>query len=169
MDAFKSRDPERPWAWFVQATRRVSLQDFHLLTRTCRAWAREKLGVSHVWLSKLFRKFEADPAEVRRLQAYGNPTLEQLNRARECTQRMRGRGELRNPRQRVPPLPPAFVESVRRRFAEGWSKSRLRRELLLDLDRKRVKKILEKVCSDVELVRQHRAAASIWWTRKQRE
>jgi hypothetical protein len=34
LDAFKSRDPERPWAWFVQATRKVSPQDFRLLTRT---------------------------------------------------------------------------------------------------------------------------------------
>jgi hypothetical protein len=133
-----------------------------------RKWARD-LGIDHAWLLRLVRRFETDPAEVARLQAFGDPTLAQLNRARECTRRMRERGELRNPRQRVPPLPPAFVESVRRRFAEGWSKSRLRSELLLDLDRKRAKKILEKVCSDVELVRQHRAAASIWWTRKQRE
>jgi len=136
--------------------------------KPARAWARE-LGVSHVWLLKLVRKFETDPELVRRLQGYGDPTLEQLNRAKEYTQRMRERGELRNPRQRVPPLPPAFVESVRRRFAEGWSRSRLARELRLDLDWRTVKRILEKVCSDVELVRRHRAAASTWWTRKQRE
>ncbi len=33
LNAFKGRDPDRPWAWFVQATRRVSPQDFKLLTR----------------------------------------------------------------------------------------------------------------------------------------
>jgi hypothetical protein len=33
LDAFKGRDPDRPWAWFVQATRKVSPQDFHLLTQ----------------------------------------------------------------------------------------------------------------------------------------
>jgi hypothetical protein len=107
-----------------------------------RAWAREKLGVSHVWLLKLFRKFEADPAEVRRLQAYGNPTLEQLNRAREYTRRMRERGELRRPRARRR-VSPAMEQFVRERFAQGWSKSRLARELFLD--RRTVKRILQKV------------------------
>jgi hypothetical protein len=34
LDAFKGRDPEQGWAWFVQATRKVSLHDFELLTRT---------------------------------------------------------------------------------------------------------------------------------------
>ena len=109
---------------------------------TGRKWARD-LGIDHAWLLRLVRKFEEDPAEVQRLQAYGDPTLEQLNRAKEHTQRMRNRGELRNPRQRVPPLPPAFVESVRERFAQGWSKSRLARELFLD--RRTVKSILQKV------------------------
>jgi hypothetical protein len=33
LSAFESRDPNRPWAWFVQATRKVSAQDFSLLTR----------------------------------------------------------------------------------------------------------------------------------------
>jgi hypothetical protein len=113
---------------------------------SCRTWAREKLGVSHVWLLKLVRQFEADPAEVRRLQAYGDPTLEQLNRAKEYTQRLRARGELRSPspRRRVPPaIPPAMEQFVRERFARGWSKSRLARELFLD--RRTVKRILQKV------------------------
>lgn len=34
LDAFKGRDPDRPWAWFVQATRKVSAKDFQLLTRS---------------------------------------------------------------------------------------------------------------------------------------
>jgi hypothetical protein len=60
-----------------------------------RAWARE-LGISHTWLQKLIREFQADPSEMWRLQArYGDPTLAQLDRAREYTRRMRERGELR--------------------------------------------------------------------------
>jgi hypothetical protein len=109
---------------------------------SARAWAKQ-LGVSHVWLLKLFRKFEADPVEVRRLQAYGDPTSEQLNRAKECTQRMRDRGELRSTCRRFPPaIEPAMEQFVRERFAQGWSKSRLARELFLD--RRTVKRILQK-------------------------
>jgi len=33
LDAFKKRDPEQVWAWFVQATREVTRHDFCLLTR----------------------------------------------------------------------------------------------------------------------------------------
>lgn len=33
LDAFKGRDPDRPWAWFVQATRKVTEHDFRVLTR----------------------------------------------------------------------------------------------------------------------------------------
>jgi hypothetical protein len=33
LDAFQGRNPETGWAWFVQATRKVSLHDFDLLTR----------------------------------------------------------------------------------------------------------------------------------------
>lgn len=32
LDAFKGFDPQRPWAWFVQATRRITENDFMLLT-----------------------------------------------------------------------------------------------------------------------------------------
>jgi hypothetical protein len=32
LDAFKGRNPEQGWAWFVQATRRISSHDFELLT-----------------------------------------------------------------------------------------------------------------------------------------
>ena len=34
LDAFKDRDPNKPWAWFVQSTHRVSERDFKTLTRT---------------------------------------------------------------------------------------------------------------------------------------
>lgn len=33
LDAFKGRDPEGPWAWFVQGTHKVSDHDFVVLTR----------------------------------------------------------------------------------------------------------------------------------------
>jgi len=33
LDAFQDRDPNRPWAWFVQATRKISEHDFSVLTR----------------------------------------------------------------------------------------------------------------------------------------
>ena len=99
---------------------------------SARSWAKQ-LGVTHVWLLKLVRKFETDPAEVRRLQAYGDPTLEQLRRAKQYTEAMRDRGELRSPRRRVPPaIPPAIEQVVRERFVQGWTKSRLARELFLD-------------------------------------
>lgn len=32
LDAFEGRDPNEPWSWFVQATRKVSEHDFRLLT-----------------------------------------------------------------------------------------------------------------------------------------
>lgn len=108
-----------------------------------RKWARD-LGISHVWLLKLVRKFKTDPAEVRRLQAYGDPTVEQLRSAKEYTQRMRNRGELRSPRWRVPPaIEPAMEQFVRERFAQGWNKARLVREL--SLDRRAVNRILQTV------------------------
>jgi hypothetical protein len=34
LDAFQGRDLERSWAWFVQATRKITEQDFKILTRT---------------------------------------------------------------------------------------------------------------------------------------
>lgn len=33
LEAFQDRDPNKAWAWFVQATRRISKDDFRLLTR----------------------------------------------------------------------------------------------------------------------------------------
>ena len=109
-----------------------------------RKWARD-LGISHVWLLKLVRKFKTDPAEVHRLQRMGDPTSAELDRAKEYTRRMQGRGELRSPaRRRVPPaIEPAMERFVRERFAQGWNKARLAREL--SLDRRAVSKILQKV------------------------
>ncbi|MHA1278520.1 MAG: hypothetical protein ACTSQ8_15110 [Candidatus Helarchaeota archaeon] len=33
LEAFRDRDPNKPWAWFVQATRKVSAHDFNVLTK----------------------------------------------------------------------------------------------------------------------------------------
>jgi hypothetical protein len=33
LDAFRDRDPNKSWAWFVQATRRISQHDFEILMR----------------------------------------------------------------------------------------------------------------------------------------
>lgn len=64
-----------------------------------RDWARQ-LGISHTWLQKLVRQFEEDPGEMWELQvAYGDPTLEQLSRARQDTEELRRRGGL-HPRRR---------------------------------------------------------------------
>jgi hypothetical protein len=67
-----------------------------------REWARQ-LGISHTWLQKLVRQFEADPSEMyRELRCCGEPTFEQLARARKYTQQMRECGELRSSRLRGP-------------------------------------------------------------------
>lgn len=96
--------PPRPWR---------SKEESHLIRRfafqwwTCRdrgkpsvrSWAKG-LGVSHVWLLKLVCQFQADPSLVdhmdREARRHGNPTLEQLKRARERTLQMGVRGELRS-------------------------------------------------------------------------
>jgi hypothetical protein len=63
-----------------------------------RAWGLPT-GISHTWLQKLVRQFQADPTEmygkVRRL---GDPNFAQLSRAREQTWMMGERGELRGSR-----------------------------------------------------------------------
>jgi DNA invertase Pin-like site-specific DNA recombinase len=121
-----------------------------------------------MWVLKLVRKFETDPNEVRRLQAYGDPTPEQLNRAREYTQRMRERGELRSrsPHRCVPPaIELAMRRFVRERFAQGWSKSRLARGF--SLDRRTVKRILDSA-KDLHVTwrRQRAAVKAEKWQRR---
>jgi len=100
--ASKNWHPPRPWRSKEEGR---LIARFVFLWFTCRdrnrpsgrAWARE-LGVSHVWVQKLVRKFTEDPSEMRRLQACGDPTSAQLHRAKEYTRRMRERGELRSKR-----------------------------------------------------------------------
>jgi hypothetical protein len=92
--------PPRPWRSEEES---LMIRRFVLWWRTCRdkakpsarSWARQ-LGISHVWLLKVVRELKKDPGEVRRLQAYGDPTLEQLARAQEYTREMKERGELRS-------------------------------------------------------------------------
>jgi|SRR5579863_36922 len=93
----KWRSP-RPWrssqeSWMI---RRFAFQWFTGGNKPSgRAWARA-LGISHTWLQKLVRQFTADPKEMWRLQAAnGDPRFEELTRARNYTQLMRERGELR--------------------------------------------------------------------------
>jgi len=60
-----------------------------------RSWARQ-LGISHTWLQKLVWEFQEDPSGAREeMGRYGDPTLAQLDRARERTRQMKDRGEIR--------------------------------------------------------------------------
>jgi hypothetical protein len=91
--------PPRPWRSKEES---LMIRRLILWWLTCRDrgrpsarnWARQ-LGISHVWLLKVVRGLKEDPDEVRRLQAYGDPTSEQLIRAQEDTRMMGERGELR--------------------------------------------------------------------------
>ena len=59
------------------------------------------LGVSHTWVNKLVKKFEADPERARRRNgAFGEATLATLERAREETRWQREHGRLRGPMPR---------------------------------------------------------------------
>jgi len=65
-------------------------------------WAKQRvarlLGVSHTWVNKLVKRFEADPDRMRRrMAAFAPATLEKLERAREETRRQRDLGWLRGP------------------------------------------------------------------------
>jgi hypothetical protein len=56
------------------------------------------LGVSHTWVNKLVKKFEADGEGMRRkMRAFAPANLEKLERAREETRREREMGRLRGP------------------------------------------------------------------------
>ena len=70
-----------------------------------RQWSRLRvaqfLGVSHTWVNKLVKRFEADPDRMRRrMAAFAPATLEKLERAREETRRQREFGWLRGPIRR---------------------------------------------------------------------
>ena len=56
------------------------------------------LGVSHTWVNKLVKRFEADPDRMRRrMAAFAPATFEKLERARKETERQRQFGWLRGP------------------------------------------------------------------------
>src|SRR5690348_13712572 len=71
-------NPPRPWRCSEES---LMIKRFVLWWHTCRdkgrqsvrSWARQ-LGISHVWLLKVVRALKEDPGEMRRLQAYGDPT-----------------------------------------------------------------------------------------------
>jgi hypothetical protein len=99
--------PPRPWRSDEEAQ---LIKRFVFQWLTCRdrsrpsgrAWARD-LRISHTWLQKLAREFSSDPSEMWKLQAtYGDPTFAQLKVAKEYSQEMRERGELRPRRWSVP-------------------------------------------------------------------
>lgn len=91
--------PPRPWRSKEEGR---MVRRYVLLWLTCRdasrpsgrSWAKQ-LGISHTWLQKVVRALKANPEEMRKLQLQGDVTLAQLDRAKEYTQRMRERGELR--------------------------------------------------------------------------
>jgi hypothetical protein len=96
--------PPRPWRSKEesQMVQRFAFQWWTCRDRgkpSARSWAKG-LGVSHVWVLKLVRRFQTDPILVdrmaREVRRRGDPTLEQLRQARERTQWMRERGELRS-------------------------------------------------------------------------
>jgi hypothetical protein len=94
--------PPRPWRSSDESRmiRRYAFQWFTSRGNkpSGRAWARA-LGVSHTWLQKLVKEFIADPSQMWRLQrANGDPRFTELSRAREYSQQMRERGELRSSR-----------------------------------------------------------------------
>jgi hypothetical protein len=87
--------PPRPWRssgesrlirryvflWYTGGSKKPSGRD----------WARQ-LGISHTWLQKLVRRFQADPNEMWRLQAAkGDPQFKDLIRAREYSRQMGAR------------------------------------------------------------------------------
>jgi hypothetical protein len=106
LKAVSSRRWHRPRPWRAkeesEMVRRLVFWWFNCRDRnrpSGREWARQ-LGISHTWLQRLVREFEADPAGMWELQrACGDPTLAQLNEARECTQRLKKLGGL-HPRRR---------------------------------------------------------------------
>ncbi|HLV94774.1 MAG TPA: hypothetical protein VKS44_06260 [Candidatus Acidoferrales bacterium] len=56
------------------------------------------LGVSHTWVNKLVKRFQADPDRMRRrMRAFAPANLEKLERARQETRWQRQHGWLRGP------------------------------------------------------------------------
>ena len=91
--------PPRPFRSAAEAymIRRFVFQRFtcHVSKLSGRSWAKQ-LGISNAWLVKLCHEFARDPSEMLEAQrAEGDPKFADLERAREESQEMRRRGELR--------------------------------------------------------------------------
>jgi len=96
--------PPRRWRSFQEsrAIERLAWQWFN--AGDMRQWSERAvarwLGVSHTYVQKLVRKFQADPDRMRRIQADSGPaTFQQLNDARESTRQANARGYLRSPKR----------------------------------------------------------------------
>ena len=94
------------WQWWVETSgewRVASVRKNQGQTREAgRPWAKQRvarfLEVSHTWVNKLVKRFEADPDRMRRQMAACAPaSFEKLERAREETRRQRKFGWLRGP------------------------------------------------------------------------
>jgi hypothetical protein len=102
LKAVSSPNWHRPRPWRsqeeVEIVRRYAFWWFTCRDRnkpSGRDWARQ-LGISHTWLQKLVRQFEADPNEMWRMQmAYGDPTFAEFSQAKEVSKEMKRRGQLR--------------------------------------------------------------------------
>lgn len=95
--------PPRPWR-SQQESQMIRRHVFLWLTcrdssrPSGRSWARD-LGISHTWLQKLCRLFEANPTEMyRQARLRGEPNFAQLSHSREATRRMKETGQLRTSR-----------------------------------------------------------------------
>lgn len=81
------------WLWFNCCGPGQTRESIHNLSRV--------LQVSRSYIQKLLRAFEQDPSEMQEEDRRRGPaTVEQLERAREYTRRMREHGELRPHRRR---------------------------------------------------------------------
>jgi hypothetical protein len=116
-----------------------------------RPWAKLRvarlLGVSHTWVNKLVRRFEADPDRMRRkMAAFAPASIEKLEQAREETRRQRELGWLRGPiryrrvkvviqgkRQEV--VAATGVEQRRRQAGVDAARARLRGEVTREFPR----------------------------------
>jgi hypothetical protein len=88
------------WQWWLEA--RPAFAQSATARQAGKTWAKQRvarlLGVSHTWVNKLVKRFEADPDRMRRrMAAFAPATLEKLERAREETRRQRELGWLRGP------------------------------------------------------------------------
>ena len=95
------------WQWWVEsrvesAYAKAPFAERALGKPAGRPWAKQRvarfLEVSHTWVNKLVKRFEAEPDRMRmRMAASGPVSFEKLERAREETRRQRKFGWIRGP------------------------------------------------------------------------